>query len=157
MSLLILKRVYPFVQLIPSVSSSYQYCRVTKCETMTASICPTMEPEIKELQSRPLCNICGRPREAFYIAKEFGIEDTRLMFNKDDKDCRILAGHTFYLGEFVILKKSADVQVKYYITSGLRQGIQSFAIHAGIVFHNLRPRYAIHLGICAGYSEAGVC
>jgi hypothetical protein len=31
--------------------------------------------------------------------------------------------------------------------------VQFFATHAGILFHILRPRYAIHVGVCAAYHD----
>ena len=104
-----------------------------------------------KLLRRPLCIICGRPAEAEAIAVALGAYNTRV--NGRDID-EIHDGHTFYLGSFGTEEKKLD----YYITSSLRQGIQSFSIHASILFHILRPRYAVHAGVCAAYSgpEAGL-
>ena len=97
-----------------------------------------------ELQKRPLCIICGRPSEAKVIAEAFGIEKNRLSGqNVED----VHNSHTFYLGSFQGRQK-----VDYYITSSLRQGIQSFAIHASMLFQSLKPQYAVHAGVCASYS-----
>lgn len=101
------------------------------------------------LLRRPLCIICGRPKEAEEIAKALGIEENRVLGREVEG---INDGHTFFLGSFDLGDKRAE-KLDYYITSSLRQGIQSFTIHASILFHILRPRYAIHAGVCASYTE----
>jgi hypothetical protein len=58
-------------------------------------------------------------------------------------------GHTFYLGALEI--SGQERPLNYYITSSLRQGTMNFATHAGILFSILRPQFAIHAGVCAGY------
>jgi hypothetical protein len=101
------------------------------------------------LLRRPLCIICGRPKEAEEIAKALGVEETRVLGREVEG---INDGHTFYLGSFDLGDRREE-KLDYYITSSLRQGIQSFAIHTSILFHILRPRYAIHAGVCASYAD----
>jgi hypothetical protein len=103
------------------------------------------DSKLRLLRNRPLCIICGRPAEAEAIAKELGIIDNRLTGRQVEE---IHDGHTFYLGSFDLQEN-----LEYYITSSLRQGIQSFATHASILFHVLRPRYAIHAGVCTAYRD----
>ncbi len=107
---------------------------------------PTPAEVLRQLQSRPLCIICGRPKEAEGIAKELGVENNRVLGREVDK---INDGHSFFTGSFDIKGQKLD----YYITSSLRQGIQSFTIHASILFHFLKPRFAIHVGVCAAFYE----
>jgi hypothetical protein len=101
------------------------------------------------LLRRPLCIICGRPKEAEEIAKALGVEENRVLGREVEG---INDGHAFYLGSFDLGDKREE-KLDYYITSSLRQGIQSFAIHTSILFHILRPRYAIHAGVCASYAD----
>jgi hypothetical protein len=101
------------------------------------------------LLRRPLCIICGRPKEAEEIAKALGVDENRVLGREVEG---INDGHTFYLGSFDLGDKREE-KLDYYITSSLRQGIQSFAIHTSILFHILRPRYAIHAGVCASYAD----
>ena len=58
-------------------------------------------------------------------------------------------GHTFYLGSF----KLQEGELKYYVTSSLRQGIQSFTINASVLFSILLPRFVVHAGVCAGFND----
>jgi hypothetical protein len=110
----------------------------------------TPQPDSKlRLLRRPLCIICGRPAEAEAIAKALGIDGDRILGREVEE---IHDGHTFYLGSFHLGEKGEE-KLDYYITSSLRQGIQSFTIHASILFHILRPRYAIHAGVCAAYDD----
>lgn len=106
----------------------------------------TPAEELGRLRNRPLCIICGRPAEAQAIAEELGIEDNRISGHEVEK---INNGHTFFTGSFNIKGKTLD----YYVTSSIRQGIQSFTIHSSILFHILRPRFVIHAGVCAAYYE----
>lgn len=61
--------------------------------------------------------------------------------------------HTFYLGQIDLLN---DKKLEYYITSSLRQGLMHFATHAAIIFQVLRPKVAVHAGVCAGNAAKGV-
>jgi purine-nucleoside phosphorylase len=62
-----------------------------------------------------------------------------------------MQGHTFYLGNFTLESKE---KLNYYITSSLRMGIQSFTVHAALLFNILRPRFVIHAGVCAADESA---
>lgn len=99
------------------------------------------------LRDRPLCIICGRPGEAEEIAKAFGIKKNRIT---GDEVMKVNNAYTFYTGSF---KLQSGEDLPYYVTSSLRQGIQSFTVCASVLFSILRPRYVIHAGICAGYND----
>jgi len=103
-------------------------------------------PNLRNLRNRPLCIICGRPGEAEEIAKALGIFGNKIQGDEIDK---VADGHTFYLGSFQIQKGKLD----YYVTSSLRQGIQSFTVYTAVLFSILLPRFAIHAGVCAGYDD----
>lgn len=100
---------------------------------------------LRELRSRPLCIICGRPGEAEEIAKALGIADHA--HRLQGHEVSGIQGHAFYLGAF---KLDSGEKLKYYITSSLRMGIQSFTIHAAVLFNILKPRFVVHAGVCAG-------
>jgi len=104
---------------------------------------------LRKLRSRPVCIICGRPAEALEIAKVFGISrnQNRLHGHQVQK---IKDGHTFFLGEFTL---AGGEKLKYYITSSLRQGVQSFTVAAALLFNTLNPRFVVHAGVCAGYDD----
>lgn len=104
-------------------------------------------PNLRRLCNRPVCIICGRPAEAETIAKALGIYENRIHGHDIQK---VKDGYTFYLGAF---KLPSGGELEYYVTSSLRQGIQSFTINAAILFSILRPRFVIHTGVCAGYND----
>lgn len=91
--------------------------------------------------------MCGRPGEAEEIAKTLGIENNRIT---GDEVMKVNNAYTFYIGSF---KLESGEELQYYVTSSLRQGIQSFTVCASVLFSILRPRYVIHAGICAGYDD----
>jgi len=103
-------------------------------------------PNLRQLRNRPVCIICGRPAEAEEIAKALGIFENRLPGDEVEK---VNDGHTFYLGSFKLQKG----ELEYYITSSLRQGIQSFTVNASVLFSILNPRFVVHAGVCAGYHD----
>ena len=104
------------------------------------------DPNLRRLRNRPVCIICGRPAEAEAIAKALGIFENRLQGHDIQK---VNDGHTFYLGSF----KLQDRELEYYVTSSLRQGIQSFTVNASVLFSILLPRFVVHAGVCAGYDD----
>ena len=104
-------------------------------------------PNLRVLRSRPLCIMCARAAEAEEIAKALGIEENRITGHEVQK---VNDGYTFYLGSFNL---PSGEELKYYVTSSLRQGIQSFTVNASILFSILRPRFVIHAGVCAGYYD----
>jgi hypothetical protein len=107
------------------------------------------EQNLRRLQARPLCIICGKPAEAKYIAKRLDADERLEGSNISGVNSR----HTFYLGDLAL---EGGKKLEYYITSSLRQGMAHFSTHASILFQLLRPRFAIHAGVCAGYGAAGV-
>ncbi|EXK76430.1 hypothetical protein FOQG_18827 [Fusarium oxysporum f. sp. raphani 54005] len=44
----------------------------------------------------------------------------------------------------------------YYVTSSSRQGIQTFGVEAATLFSVLKPRYALHVGVCAAISGQNI-
>ena len=103
-------------------------------------------PNLRRLRNRPVCIICGRPAEAEEIAKALGILENRLPGDEVEK---VNDGHTFYLGSF----KLQEGELEYYVTSSLRQGIQSFTVNASVLFSILLPRFVVHAGVCAGFND----
>jgi len=103
---------------------------------------------LRKLRNIPVCIICGRPAEALEIAKAFGINRKVLHGHQVQK---VKDGHTFYIGEFNL---ENGEKLKYYITSSLRQGIQSFTVAAALLFNTLNPRFVVHAGVCAGYDDS---
>jgi hypothetical protein len=110
------------------------------------SLAKDHEPNLRRLRNRPVCIICGRPAEAEEIAKALGIFENRLQGHEIEK---VKDGHTFYLGSF----KLQEGELEYYLTSSLRQGIQSFTVNASVLFSILLPRFVVHAGVCAGYDD----
>jgi hypothetical protein len=104
-------------------------------------------PKLRLLRSRPLCIICARTAEADEISKALGIEKNRI---SGDEVQMVHDGHTFYYGSFALL---SGEKLPYYVTSTLDQGIQSFTVHASVLFSILQPRFVIHAGVCAGYFD----
>jgi hypothetical protein len=100
---------------------------------------------LRMLKKRPLCIITARSAEAAVLTRTFGIVDS-IIYGHEVPD--ISDSHKFYLGSFPV--KDGN-KLDYYITCGSRQSIQSFVIDAAILLHVLRPRFAIHAGVCAGY------
>lgn len=104
---------------------------------------------LRKLRNSPLMIICANPREAGLIA--------RFMDAKDRVSGSTVNGinnnHMFYAGKLHLRNRK---QLNYYVTSSTRQGLMHFATQAGILFHQLRPRFAIHAGCCAGNAAAKV-
>ena len=93
------------------------------------------------LQSCRLCIICAKTTEAAIVKEQLEPGQTipgRLVEG-------IPAGHDFDLG---VIKTKAG-ELPYYITAVSRQGIQSFAVEAAVLFSVLKPEHAIHTGVCA--------
>jgi hypothetical protein len=109
--------------------------------------------KLRLLKSRPLCIICAKPQEAAIIAETLQITKDHISGHDIPE---INDGHNFYLGTFEIGEGQKKRRLEYYVTSSLRQGIQAFATHVGILFHILRPQFAVHAGVCAGYQAKGI-
>ena len=106
---------------------------------------------LRKLRSRPLCIICGTTPEAEEIAKALGIDGPTHRLQGHEVG-GMMQGHTFYLGTFTL---QSGEKLNYYITSSLRMGIQSFTVHAALLFNLLKPRFVIHSGVCAADENAG--
>ncbi|KAK4506216.1 hypothetical protein PRZ48_004181 [Zasmidium cellare] len=105
------------------------------------------EPPLRRLRNCALAIICARPKEATIISSMLKTSTTISGDNVDGVD----NGHEFMLGEMKIVTGKATTQkLKFYVTSSLSQGLVPFAISAGALISVLRPRFAIHAGICAG-------
>lgn len=101
---------------------------------------------LETLQTCPLCIICAKPREAITLARGFNLE-TKISSDLVDgiPDGQRL---DFHIGSFTLDNSS----IPYYVTSPSRQGIQTFRIEAATLFSILKPRYALHVGVCAAIS-----
>ncbi|OJJ78118.1 hypothetical protein ASPBRDRAFT_656341 [Aspergillus brasiliensis CBS 101740] len=111
--------------------------------------------KIRLLKSRPLCIICAKPQEVQIVARTLQITKDHI----SSSDIPELGdGYDFYLGTFNIISKDGGEarSLEYYVTSPYRQGIQTFSIQAGTLFHVLRPQFAVHAGVCAGYAKEGI-
>ncbi|KAL3247308.1 hypothetical protein ABHI18_012456 [Aspergillus niger] len=113
------------------------------------------ESDFRRLKSRPLCIICAKPQEVQIIARTLGIREGHISSNDIPE---LVDGYNFYLGTFNIIPKDGGTarRLEYYLTSPDRQGIQTFSIQAGTLFHVLRPRFVVHAGVCAGYGREGI-
>jgi hypothetical protein len=109
--------------------------------------------KLRLLKCRPLCIICAKPQEAQLIAKTLQITKDHISGHDIPE---INNGHNFYLGTFSWGTGDKKRNLEYYVTSSLRQGIQAFSTHVGILFHVLRPQFAVHAGVCAGYEAKGI-
>ncbi|KAK0940834.1 hypothetical protein LTR48_005676 [Friedmanniomyces endolithicus] len=107
------------------------------------------ETPLRRLRSCALAIFCGKPEEITIIATELGARERISGTAVDGVD----NGHIFHIGkmEFVGGKK-----LGFYVTSSLRQGLVPFAIATGALISVLRPRFAIHAGVCAGNKKQGV-
>ncbi|KAF4427461.1 Phosphorylase superfamily protein, partial [Fusarium austroafricanum] len=105
---------------------------------------------LETLQACPLCIICAKPREAITLAREFNLE-TKISSDLVDgiPDGQRL---DFHIGSFTLDNSS----IPYYVTSPSRQGIQTFGIEAATLFSILKPRYALHVGVCAAISGKNI-
>jgi hypothetical protein len=101
---------------------------------------------LRRLRNCPVCIICGRPGEARQIAEALGIAGNIL---RGHEVAEFDNSQTFYHGSFEL----ANGHLNYLVTSGHRQGIQSFTVSAALLFHILRPRFVVHAGVCAGYKD----
>jgi hypothetical protein len=114
---------------------------------------PPIPSKLRLLKSRPLCIICAKSQEARTIAETLDITGD-LISGHDIPE--IDNGHNFYLGTFTWGSGEKQRKLEYYVTSSLWQGIQAFATSVGILFHVLRPQFAVHAGVCAGYAAKNI-
>ena len=104
------------------------------------------ELPLRKLRSCPLAIICGKPEEITTIAARLGAEEKIYGTAIEGID----NGHIFHLGKMTLAGSKA---LRFYVTSSLRQGPIPFAIAAGNLITVLRPRFAIHAGVCAGNND----
>lgn len=109
----------------------------------------TLETPLRRLRSCPLAIICGKPEEIPAIAKKLDASDVIHGASVDG----VNNGHIFYLGK---IQFKGEKILRFYVTSSLKQGLVHFSIHASALFSILRPRYAIHAGVCAGNQRQGI-
>ena len=107
------------------------------------------ERNLRRLQGCSLCIICGKPAEAKIIAQELDADERLSGFDIQGVNDK----HTFYIGTIPLTEGR---KLEYYVTSSIRQGLVHFSTPASLIFQILRPRFAIHAGVCAGYSEVGI-
>jgi hypothetical protein len=115
-----------------------------------------MKSKLRLLRTRPLCIICAKPEEVQVFARNLQIQNEHI----SSTDIPELGdGYDFFLGTFKIVSKKRDEEARnleYYLTSPDRQGIETFAIQGGTLFHILRPQFVVHAGVCAGYERCGM-
>lgn len=107
------------------------------------------ESNLKTLQSCKLCIICAKAAEAEIVRQHFC---TRTKISGMDVACLPIgcARLDFYVGSFALTKGGS---LSYYVTSTSRQGIQSFASQTAILFSILKPKFAVHVGVCAAIDK----
>lgn len=105
---------------------------------------------LQQLQDRKLCIICAKSDEANIVKDQLGAM-TKIEGHLVDRitQARGEPGHDFYLGAL----SSENDDIPYYITSTTRQGIQSFGVQTAALFTILKPRYAVHVGVCAAIAK----
>ncbi len=108
-----------------------------------------LETPLRRLRSCPLAIICGKPEEIPIIAKRLQAVETISGVSVQG----INKSHSFQLGK---IKFEGGKVLKFYVTSSLKQGLMYFSISVGALFSILRPRFAIHAGVCAGNKAAGI-
>lgn len=102
---------------------------------------------LAKIRSCPLCLLCGSAEEAAVLATQLGIGETKWR-----TDSIIKEGHyyTFYTGTFGKEEKKLD----YYLASST-PARRSFAVQTTLLFHILRPQYALLVGTCSGLKTIG--
>ena len=114
-------------------------------ETVSHAIAQALRlKNLGTLQAYKLCIICAKPREAITLAREFNLESK---ISSDLVDS-LPRGHEFYIGSFMI----GSTSIPYYVTSTSRPGIQTFGTEAATLLAVLKPRYALHVGVCTAIS-----
>lgn len=103
----------------------------------------------EDLRNRALCIIAAKPEELAILKKCFNLVDqvSRSMIPN------VKGFHQFWLGSFPIRNGQ---QLPFYLTCCSRQGIQTFSIESTTLFNALKPKYALHIGVCAGMNSKNV-
>lgn len=106
-------------------------------------------PPQKVLCSRALCIIAEKSEELAIFRECFRLDEK--IVGSDIPD--VSNAYEFWLGSFLI---GNGQQLPFYITCCSSQRIQTFATESTSLFKTLKPKYAIHVGVCAGMSTKGV-
>lgn len=106
-------------------------------------------PQNKILRSRALCIIAEKPEELAIFRECFRLDEK--INGSDIPD--VSNSHEFWLGSFLA---GNGQQLPFYLTCCSRQSIQTFATESTALFKILKPKYSIHVGVCAGMSTKGV-
>lgn len=101
------------------------------------------------LRATPLCLFTAKPEELSAIVEVMRAAHSRAIAIDRDP---IIDAHEqkFFAGEMEV---RIGYKVPFYITSGFKQGVQSFAISASYVFSEYQPKWACMVGICAGNAD----
>lgn len=104
---------------------------------------------LRRLRSCALAIICGKPEEITIIADKLGADEKIFGTAVEGVD----NGHLFHVGHMDFV---GDKKLGFYVTSSLKQGLVPFAIASGALIAQLRPRFAIHTGVCAGNKKQNI-
>jgi nucleoside phosphorylase len=104
---------------------------------------------LARLRATPLCVLTAKPEELAHVVESLRGAHSRQVAIEQDP---IIDAHEqkFFFGE---LEVCTGYKVPFYITSGRKQGVQSFAISASYVFSTYQPQWAVMAGICAGNAD----
>jgi 16S rRNA U1498 N3-methylase RsmE len=97
---------------------------------------------LRELRAIPLCIITAKQEEAELIQRYM----KALRRISGDEVAYVDPQHTFWKGT-IELKENKEIE--FYVTHCTRQAIQTFAVEATSLLGLLKPKYAIHAGVCA--------
>lgn len=100
------------------------------------------EERFANIRSRPLCLLCGSAKEAAALASQLSIEETKWRTDSIIKEGH---HHVLYTGTFGKGEKKLD----YYLASSTSTQ-RLFPVQTTLLFHILRPQYALLVGTCSG-------
>jgi hypothetical protein len=112
---------------------------------------PLQISNLRTLRSCGLCIICAKSDEAEVVKKKWFLKNQ--IAGRDVAELSSeFKGHEFFTGTF---KLDTGKALSFYLTYTSRQGIQSFAAEAAVLFTILKPTYAVLVGTCAAISDKG--
>jgi hypothetical protein len=100
------------------------------------------EELLARLQHIQLCIITANAQELDVIRKNFRNPFEHVRFLDP-----FAHAQDIYIGSFTL---GDEKSFPFYITSCSGQDTQSFAVESTYLFIHLKPKYAIHAGVCAG-------
>jgi hypothetical protein len=106
----------------------------------------TQRINLRELRAVPLCIITAKREEAELLQKALG-PSTHILGH----DVAFVENHHDFWKGKVELRDGKYMD--YYVTHCTRQGIQTFAVEAAALFSILKPKFAIHAGVCAAIAD----